>query len=60
MRYSPAGISKKLSQIVSEVLTQIQNVLVRWNLVAHRLGYEDIRLKEDTAYDSTVLDQKRF
>lgn len=36
------------------------NVLVRWNLVAHRLGYEDIRLKEDTAYDSTVLDQKRF
>jgi hypothetical protein len=28
--------------------------------VAHRLGYEDIRLKEDTAYDSTVLDQKRF
>ncbi|WP_425286396.1 DUF5406 family protein [Enterococcus faecalis] len=25
MRYSPAGISKKFSQIVSEVLTQIQN-----------------------------------
>ncbi|HBM5742254.1 TPA: hypothetical protein LY824_002577 [Enterococcus faecium] len=24
MRYSPAGISKKFSQIVSEVLTQIQ------------------------------------
>lgn len=40
--------------------TSKPNVLVRWNLVAHRLGYEDIRLKEDTAYDSTVLDQKRF
>ena len=40
--------------------TSKPNVLVRWNLVAHRLGYEDVRLKEDTAYDSTVLDQKRF
>ncbi|XIO62985.1 phage tail protein [Enterococcus faecium] len=40
--------------------TSKPNVLVRWNLVAHRLGYEDIRLKEDTAYDSTVLDQKHF
>ncbi|EHS1287191.1 hypothetical protein G3253_00075 [Enterococcus faecium] len=40
--------------------TSKPNVLVRWNLVAHRLGYEDIRLKEDTAYDSTALDQKRF
>ncbi|WP_322899780.1 phage tail spike protein [Enterococcus faecium] len=40
--------------------TSKPNVLVRWNLVAHRLGYEDIRLKEDTVYDSTVLDQKRF
>ncbi|HBI2110545.1 phage tail protein [Enterococcus faecium] len=40
--------------------TSKPNVLVRWNLVAHRLGYEGIRLKEDTAYDSTVLDQKRF
>lgn len=30
--------------------TSKPNVLVRWNLVAHRLGYEDIRLKEDTAY----------
>lgn len=40
--------------------TSKPNVLVRWNLVAHRLGYEDIRLKEDKAYDSTVLDQKRF
>ncbi|HBH5677244.1 TPA: phage tail protein [Enterococcus faecium] len=40
--------------------TSKPNVLVRWNLVAQRLGYEDIRLKEDTAYDSTVLDQKRF
>ncbi|HFQ0237072.1 TPA: hypothetical protein ACG829_002565 [Enterococcus faecium] len=26
MRYSPAGISKKFSQIVSEVLTQIQQL----------------------------------
>ncbi len=25
--------------------TSKPNVLVRWNLVAHRLGYEDIRLK---------------
>ena len=44
--------------------TSKPNVLVRWNLVAHRLGYEDVRLKEDAAYDSTVdstvLDQKRF
>lgn len=40
--------------------TSKPNVLVRWNLVAHRLGYEDVRLKEDTVYDSTVLDQKRF
>ncbi|MDV4692218.1 phage tail protein [Enterococcus faecium] len=40
--------------------TSKPNVLVRWNLVAHRLGYEGVRLKEDTAYDSTVLDQKRF
>ncbi|WP_270286197.1 phage tail spike protein [Enterococcus lactis] len=40
--------------------TSKPNVLVRWNLVAHRLGYEDVRLKEDTAYDSTVLDQKHF
>ena len=28
MRYSPAGFSKKFSQIVSEVLTQIHNVSV--------------------------------
>lgn len=27
MRYSPAGISKKFSQIVSEVLTQIQGLI---------------------------------
>ncbi|HFD0870822.1 phage tail spike protein [Enterococcus faecium] len=40
--------------------TSKPNVLVRWNLVAHRLGYEDVRLKEDTAYDNTVLDQKHF
>ena len=40
--------------------TSKPNVLVRWNLVAHRLGYEDVRLKEDAAYDNTVLDQKHF
>ena len=40
--------------------TSKPNVLVRWNLVAHRLGYEDVRLNEDTAYDNTVLDQKHF
>lgn len=31
--------------------TSEPNVLVRWNLVAHRLGYEDIRLKKDELSD---------
>ncbi|EOS7873563.1 phage tail protein [Enterococcus hirae] len=38
--------------------TSEPNVLVRWNIVAHRLGYEDVRLKEDELYDKEVLPTK--
>lgn len=31
--------------------TSEPNVLVRWNIVAHRLGYEDVRLKQDELSD---------
>lgn len=31
--------------------TSEPNVLVRWNIVAHRLGYEDVRLKQDGLSD---------
>lgn len=40
--------------------TSEPNVLVRWNIVAHRLGYEDVRLNFDENYDITSHDQKRF
>lgn len=40
--------------------TSEPNVLVRWNIVAHRLGYEDVRLNVDENYDITSHDQKRF
>lgn len=40
--------------------TSEPNVLVRWNIVAHRLGYEDVRLNVDENYDIASHDQKRF
>lgn len=35
--------------------TSEPNVLVRWNIVAHRLGYEDVRLKQDELSDKSFL-----
>ena len=40
--------------------TSEPNVLVRWNVIAHRLGYEDIRLTEDIDHDVTYADQVHF
>lgn len=40
--------------------TSEPNVLVRWNIIAHRLGYEDIRLTEDIDHDVTYADQIHF
>ncbi len=40
--------------------TSEPNVLVRWNVIAHRLGYEDIRLTEDIDHDVTYADQIHF
>ncbi|MGV3084075.1 ABC transporter ATP-binding protein, partial [Enterococcus dispar] len=45
MRYSPAGISKKFSQIVSEVLTQIHTML---GLFVGILGYGAVRVQAGT------------
>lgn len=38
--------------------TSEPNVLVRWNIVAHRLGYEDVRLKEDELSDKDCFPTK--
>lgn len=38
--------------------TSEPNVLVRWNIVAHRLGYENIRLKVDELSDKDVFPTK--
>ena len=35
--------------------TSEPNVLVRWNIVAHRLGYEDVRLKQDELSDKSFF-----
>lgn len=40
--------------------TSEPNILVRWNIIAHRKGYEHIRLKQDEGFDKTYADQKHF
>lgn len=40
--------------------TSEPNILVRWNIVAHRLGFENVRLDKDVDFDKTYADQKRF
>jgi phage minor structural protein len=40
--------------------TSKPNVLVRWNIIAHRLNFENVRIDADDGFDATVIDQKYF